>query len=117
MDRLKRQIDEFVQRQGLADGPAVADHMQIVVPDIDDRAALRIPDPGLAEGPLRRHGPVQNRGAAGHFADLERNLLRQDGEGPAVAFAGEAAAEGKQARGEIEESGPRTSTRDGPKRA
>src|SRR5262245_30267743 len=72
---------------------AVADDMEIGLPEVDDPVAGPVLDPRIADVPLTRHGPIEDVGARGHFAHLQGNLASDDGQRVANAPTRDAATD------------------------
>ena len=93
---------QFFERHRPIDRFRIADHVQVVLAEIDDPLALLVLHVGVANVPLVRHDPVETLGARRHFVDrqLRQPLAEQPQRFP-HAVAGQAAADGKQPAGEV----------------
>ncbi len=85
------------ERQALVDGDGVADHVDVAVREVDDPPTRGILEVGAPDVPLVGHGPVEDRGAAGDFVQLQTGqVVADDRQGLADAVAGDAAADREQ---------------------
>ena len=91
---------ELGERHAAADGGAVVQDVQVAVGEVEDHAAVRVLDPGLAHRPFPRHGPVEHRRPGRHLAAAKADLAVDDVEGVADAGTGQAAADRVELRGE-----------------
>ena len=82
------------QRYPFPDRNAVVDDVKIRLLEVDDPFALRVLHEGVADVPLLGDRPVEDLGAAGDFANHERNVLGNMSQGLAETAAGDAAANG-----------------------
>jgi hypothetical protein len=74
-------------------GPAVIHDVEIRIPEINDTLACWSSNVGVADVPLFRNSPVENRGSGRDFMDSQRNALPDAGKRAAKAVAGDAAAD------------------------
>ena len=74
---------------------AVADHVQVVLAEVDQAPAGEVFDPCVADVPLLRHGPVEDVRARSYLTDGDRNVTTQDVERLAYTIPGNAAADRK----------------------
>src|SRR5579862_757264 len=74
-------------------GHTVIHHMQIMILEINDSFATRILNVGVADVPLSRNGPIEDRGARRYFMNRQRNLLLQSTHCLAKPVSSDAAAD------------------------
>jgi hypothetical protein len=73
--------------------------MEIGVREIDDLLPAAVPDVGVADIPLARHGPVECPSTCGHFMDFDADMPAEEPERLAHAVAGDASADRIDLRG------------------
>jgi hypothetical protein len=92
----KQVLAQLREREGDVHGRAIVDDVEVVLFEIHDLLAVRVPDPCLLDGPLAGDGPVEHWGAGSHLVDGERDFLLESGEGLGDTGAGDAATDRMQ---------------------
>ncbi len=84
---------EFDTRHSPVHRPAVTHHVEVVSTEVDHATAVGVRDVCVADVPFERDRPIENLGAAGNLAYLERHVLAQDLQRLPDAVAGDASAD------------------------
>src|SRR5271154_487951 len=94
---------QFVQRHGLVNRRAVVKYVQTVLTEVHNLVSVGPLDEGIPDTPFLGNGPVKNMCSRGQFRCLQRNSGLDQSQSAPDSFAGDAAANRVELRGEVVE--------------
>ena len=87
---------EFRKGEGSVHWDGIAEHVQVVLLEINDLSALWIDDECVSNIPFLRNNPVENFCPGRYFKELERNEPLKNAKRFAHAITGNASTDGEQ---------------------